>query len=86
MLTSGRSSDHFFGEIDSIYISNIKLPPHRFRIQNDYSDILKLYQYNKIYQNWLLYSDMEIGKLLNSDGFSILIPTISITLHSYKKV
>jgi hypothetical protein len=64
MLTSGRSSDRFFGEIDSIYISNIKLPPHRFCIHNDYSDILKLCQYNKIYQNWLLYSDMEIGNYL----------------------
>jgi hypothetical protein len=39
----------------------------------DCSDILKLYQYNEIYQNWFRYSDMEIGKLLNSDDFSKLI-------------
>jgi ParB family transcriptional regulator, chromosome partitioning protein len=42
MLTSSQSSNRFFGEVDSIQISNIKLPSHRFRIQNDDEDIKKM--------------------------------------------
>ena len=42
MLTSGQSGNRFFGEIDNLNVSNIKLPPHRFRIQNDDEDIKKM--------------------------------------------
>ena len=42
MTSSSRSSEHFFGEVDSIHISNIRLPSHRFRIQNDDEDIKKM--------------------------------------------
>src|SRR6476661_1134178 len=42
MLTSSQGSNRFFGEIDNIKVSNIKLPLHRFRIQNDDEDIKKM--------------------------------------------
>jgi ParB family transcriptional regulator, chromosome partitioning protein len=42
MLTSNQTSNRFFGEVDSIQISNIMLPSHRFRIQNNEEDIKKM--------------------------------------------
>jgi ParB family transcriptional regulator, chromosome partitioning protein len=42
MPTSGQSGNRFFGEIDNLNVSNIKLPSHRFRIQNDDEDIKKM--------------------------------------------
>jgi ParB family transcriptional regulator, chromosome partitioning protein len=42
MLTSNQCSNRFFGEIDNLNISNIRLPSHRFRIQNDDEDIKKM--------------------------------------------
>jgi ParB family transcriptional regulator, chromosome partitioning protein len=42
MLTSSQSSNRFFGEIDSLNVSNIMLPSHGSRINNDDSDIKKM--------------------------------------------
>lgn len=52
MALYSRSSDRFFGEVDSIHISSIRLPPHSFRIQNDDNDIKKMA--NSIKQHGLL--------------------------------
>jgi ParB family chromosome partitioning protein len=35
MLSSDQSSNRFFGEIDTLNVSNLRLPSHGFRINND---------------------------------------------------